>query len=529
MATTQENVRINFVTAFDGKALNNARGSIGALEQLASRAAKTFASLFAAQKVYQFGKASVQAFTEDQKAAAALTQTLGNLGLGFKSLGVEDYIQKLSVATGVLDDQLRPAFATLARATGSVAKSQELLNLALDISAGTGRDVASVSLALSKGYLGQTTALGRLGAGLSKADLASKDFGVIQGKLTQLFAGQAATAAETYAGKVNRIGVAYDNLKETVGLGLVNAFQTVVGPNGSLDSALTKIQDLGYAISATIQGIGGAFNVLTQVIMSNPLIKILSKPLKGIFGQLVEAGKAAAFAETQKKNTAALELFYKKQKQVTEQTKTQLSLDKAALALKQASKVLDLQQIQIYAAMQDAKGSDLDRLKLQQAILDGNAVAAQTLANKVLQANSLVMDLQGNIVSDPLKGWVISSQDFLANLQASLDALKGIQSQAATLAGTSGSKTPALAAGTVGTTGLTQPQLQSALSTNSFGVSLDSWTQAIQNNPVEVKVTVDPNAVAYGISLATQNQSSNGVSIGTSRNNPIYLNPSSGL
>jgi len=529
MATINETARINFVTAFDGKGLNAARGSIGALEQLASRAAKTFASLFAAQKVYQFGKASVQAFTEDQKAAAALTQTLGNLGLGFKSLGVEDYIQKLALATGVLDDQLRPAFARLARQTQDIEKTQTLLNLALDVSAGTGQELMTVSNALAKAYGGQYTSLSKLGAGLTKADLATNNFALIQDKLTKLFSGQASTAAETYAGKINRIGVAYDNLKETVGLGLVNAFQSLVGPNGSLDSALTKIQDLGYAISATIQGIGGAFGVLTQVIMSNPLIKILSKPLKGIFGQLVEAGKAAAFAETQKKNTAALELFYKKQKQVAEQTKTQLSLDKAALALKQASKVLDLQQIQIFAAMQEAKGSDLDRLKLQQAILDGNASSAATLAKQVLAANSLMMDLQGNIVADPLKGWVISSQDFLANLQASLDALKGIQSQAATLASTSGSKTPALAAGTVGTTGLTQPQLQSALSTNSFGVSLDSWTQAIQNNPVEVKVTVDPNAVAYGISLATQNQSSNGVSIGTSRNNPIYLNPSSGL
>ena len=532
MATTQENVRINFVTAFDGKALNNAKGSISSLEQLASRAAKSFAFLFAAQKVYQFGKASVQAFTQDQKAAQSLSNTLTNLGLGFKSLGVEDFIQNLEITTGVLDDKLRPAFATLARATGSVAKSQELLNLALDISAGTGRDLESVSLALSKGYLGQTTALGRLGAGLSKADLASKDFGVIQGKLTQLFAGQASTAAESYAGKIARIGVAYDNLKETVGQGLVQAFSSLSGSGGSLTKTLDMIQNVGYVMSAVIQGIGQEIGFLVGVIdriFKLPIVNFLSKPVRAVFSELARIGKDSSFAETQRRNTKELEKVYAQQKKNLEVSKTQLSVDKAALALKQASKVLDLQQIQIYAAMQDAKGSDLDRLKLQQAILDGNAVAAQTLANKVLQANSLVMDLQGNIVADPLKGWVISSQDFLANLQASLNALKGIQAQTGTLAASSGVKAPTL---TSGATPTAVSNLISTLSVNpNFtsigGQGLINLLAAQAGQGVEVKVTIDPAAAVYGITAATQNASSNGTSVSTNRNNPYYLNPMS--
>ena len=519
MATINETARINFVTAFDGKGLNAARGSIGALEQLASRAAKTFASLFAAQKVYQFGKASVQAFTEDQKAAAALTQTLGNLGLGFKSLGVEDYIQKLALATGVLDDQLRPAFARLARQTQDIEKTQTLLNLALDVSAGTGQELMTVSNALAKAYGGQYTSLSKLGAGLTKADLATNNFALIQDKLTKLFSGQAATAAETYAGKVSRIGVAYDNLKETVGLGLVNAFQTVAGPNGSLDTALTKIQDLGYAISATIQGIGGAFGVLTQVIMSNPLIKILSKPLKGIFGQLVEAGKAAAFAETQKKNTAALELFYKKQKQVVEQTKTQLSLDKAALALKQASKVLDLQQIEIFAAMQNAKGSDLDRLKLQQAILDNNASSVKSLADKVLAANGLVMDLQGNITADPFAAWNDSLNKMLdtaIKAKKELDAIKvSIQPPSGGGGGAApsgGMTSDSTFPGGVYLGGEKIPVPSSSLPalTNSIYVG---------GQKIDLNISLDNGLIVK----QNQDASSNGVQTTLSRNNPGYF------
>lgn len=536
MANVNENVRVNFVTSYDGKGLNNAKNQIGAFDTLVGKAAKTFAGLFATQKILAFGKASLDAFTSDNKAAAQLSKTLVNLGLGFQSTGVETFIQNLETATGVLDDKLRPAFATFARATGSVAKSQELLNLALDISAGTGRDLSSVSLALSKGYLGQTTALGRLGAGLSKAELSSKNFGLIQTKLTSLFAGQAAIAADSYAGKVAKLQVAYDNLKESVGLGLVTAFEQISGPNGSIAKTADMIQNLGYAISGWLQGFGtfvaGVEGVFAK-ISSNPVIKWILEHsalnrVGSVFGNLVDAGKQAAFAQSQKANTKALEQAYNQQKKNLATSQTQLSVDKAALALKQASKVLDLQQIQIYAAMQDAKGNDLDRLRLQQAILDGNAASATALAAKVLQANSLMMDLQGNIQSDPLKGWVTSSQDFLANLQASLAALKGIQGQAIALVG----------AGNV-PGGLTSNDLVSMgynVSTNPSGYVAGTPVPSNLTNPdlyysraQEIKVTVDPAAMAYGITLATQNQSSNGTAVATSRNNPTYLNPSSGL
>ncbi len=533
---TQENVRINFVTAFDGKGLNNAKQQLGGFDALASKALKTFTGLFAAQKVAAFGKASLDAFTADQKAAQALSQTLMNLGLGFQSTGVEDFIQKLETTTGVLDDQLRPAFARLARQTHDIAKTQTLLNLALDISAGTSNDLATVSNALAKAYGGQLTSLSKLGTGLTKADLATGNFVLIQDKLTKIFAGQASTAAETYAGKIAKLGVAFDNMKESIGQGLVLAFENLSGPQGSIAKTTDMIENLGYAISGWLQGLGtfvaGVEGVFSK-IASNPIIKwILDHSalnrIGGIFSTLVDAGKQAAYTEKLKANTKALEQAYAQQKKGLATSQTQLSVDKAALALKQASKVLDLQQIEIYAAMQNAKGNDLDRLKLQQAILDNNAQAATILANKVLAANSLILDMQGNIVDNPLSGWVLSSQDFLTNLQDALASLKAIQSQAGALIGPSTSSS-ALAGATVGSTGLTQSQLQSALSTNSFGVSLDTWTQAIQNAPMEVKVTVDPAAMAYGITLATQNQSSNGTAVATSRNNPVYLNPSSGL
>lgn len=533
---TQENVRINFVTSYDGKGLNNAKQQLNGFEALANKAAKTFAGLFAVQKITAFGKASLDAFTADQKAAASLSKTLINLGLGFQSTGVETFIQKLETTTGVLDDQLRPAFATLARSTGSVAKSQQLLNLALDISAGTGKDLGSISTALSKAYLGQTTALGRLGAGLSKTELASKNFSTIQDRLTSLFAGQAATAADTYAGKIAKLTVAYDNLKESVGQGLVIAFEQISGPNGSIDKTTQMIATLGYAISGMVQGFGAGIGLIETIfkkLTDNPIGRFLVNQLKNSFigkavTNFVDLGKQAAFTAQQKANTKALEQSYAQQKKNLAVSQTQLSVDKAALALKQASKVLDLQQIEIFAAMQNAKGNDLDRLKLQQAILDGNAASAKTLSDKVLAANGLVMDMQGNIKVDPFASWVTSMDAFGKAAVSALNSLKQIQTQAMLLI-------PGNTPGSLNSNDLASMGYNT--STNPSGYIAGSPVPSNLTNPdlyysraqQEIKVTVDPAAMAYGITLATQNQSSNGTSVATSRNNPTYLNPSSGL
>ena len=525
MATTNENVRINFVTAFDGKGLNNAKGQLNSFEQLANKAAKTFIGLFAVQKVTAFGKASLDAFTSDQKAAQALTKTLINLGLGFQSTGVEDFIQKLETTTGVLDDQLRPAFASLARATGSVAKSQTLLNLALDISAGTGKDLGSVSTALSKAYLGQTTALGRLGAGLTKSELASKNFASIQDRLTQIFAGQAAQAADTYAGKIDKLKVAFDNMKESIGLGLVNSFETLSGPNGSISKTADMITTLGNAMSGFLQSVAGGFAFIDSMfkkLTDNPVGRFLVNQLKNsIIGKavsnFVDIGKQAAYTEKLKANTKALEQSYAQQKKNLATSQTQLSVDKAALALKQASKVLDLTQIEIFAAMQKASGDDLNRLKLQQAILDGNAVSATALANKVLQANGLIMDLQGNIKVDPFAQWINS-------LTAALDNLKKIQATVSAIQVPTGA---AAAAAMPTYTPLSSDSISAIASNINYqSVGGNALINAIINQQAtEVKVTVDPAAMAYGITLANQNQSSNGTQTTLSRNNPGYFIP----
>lgn len=541
MATTNEQVRINFVTAFDGRALNNARSSILSMESLANRAIKTFGSLFAAQKITQFARASVTAFAADQAAAEALSKTLTNLGLAFETQRVADYIQALEKTSGVLDDQLRPAFARFARQTGDVAKSQELLNLALDVSAGTGQDLMTVSNALAKAYGGQYTSLSKLGAGLTKADLATNNFALIQGKLTKLFAGQAAVAADSYQGKINKLKVAYDNLQETVGQSLTDAFLKLSGKNGGIDQTTQAITNLGDEISYVIGLLANLAN--SDSWFFKTIREFINKPLEAIpiIGSYLQLGfekkkktDAAADAANQREiakfqqlnaanierqRAAAAAKAKADQAALLKAEKDKLALQKAQLALKMDSKVLDLQQIELFAAMQEAKGTDLDRLKLQQAILDGNATAATTLANKVLAANGLIMDMQGNITANPFAAWNDSLNKMLdtaIKAKKELDAIKvSIQPPSGGgggVAPSGGIISDSTFPGGVYLGGEKIPVPSSSLPalTNSIYVG---------GQKIDLNISLDNGLIVK----QNQDASSNGVQTTLSRNNPGYF------
>lgn len=251
------NIVIDIAAQFTGKpAFKKADTAVSQLNKGTQNLGKTLTRTFGTAAVLAFGRASVKAFAEDNKAATSLGQTLKNLNLAYGSnIGtVNGYISRLEAQTGVLDDELRPAMDRLLRATGSVTKSQELLNLALDIAAGTGKSVTQVSQSLQKAFLGQTQALGRLGVGLTKAEIASGSFEDIQQKLTTLFAGQAAAAADTFAGKLDKLTIAANNAKETIGAGLVDALSALSG--GNTNVGIQNIDKLATGIASSVKNVG---------------------------------------------------------------------------------------------------------------------------------------------------------------------------------------------------------------------------------------------------------------------------------
>jgi len=197
----------------------------GKLEKFGKVAAAAFAAAAAAAAAYAVKLAvdGVKAAIEDEAAQLRLANALKNVTGATEAQisAVEEQILKTSLATGVADDQLRPALQRLATATGSVTKSQDLLTLALDISAATGKSVESVSNALGKAYEGNTASLTRLGVGLSSAEIKTLGLEGTVKQLAETFGGAATVQANTFEGQIQRLRVGFDEAKESIGARLL--------------------------------------------------------------------------------------------------------------------------------------------------------------------------------------------------------------------------------------------------------------------------------------------------------------------
>jgi hypothetical protein len=359
------NVIINIAAEFTGKkGFKDADKATDKLNSGVKKLGKTLALTFGTAAILAFGKASVKAFVEDDKAAKALGKTLENLGLAYGSntATVNGFINRLEASTGVLDDELRPAMDRLLRATGDVTKSQELLGLALDISAGTGKSVTQVTQSLQKAYLGQTQALGRLGVGLSKAELESSSFAEIQDRLNLLFAGQAATAANSYAGSLAKLTIAGNNAKETIGKGLVDALMTITN-SSTVDDLVKKIDTAANAIANFVRETG-EFIKITKSIFDFKNLSFFA-PSGGLFGDGKGFGNISMTVgsqDTQKadaiaaKKAAAEQLKLMKAQaaaaaKIAKEKRISLLIDKANLLLNKSNDVFDMDKIQMAAAL----------------------------------------------------------------------------------------------------------------------------------------------------------------------------------
>jgi hypothetical protein len=202
------------------------------LSDFGKKAGLAFAAAGAAAAVYA-GKLAVdgvKAAIEDAAAQDRLALTLQNVtgATNAQIKSTEDYITQTSLAFGVTDDELRPSLERLARATGDVEKAQKLQTLAIDIAAGSGKSLESVSNALAKAQEGNTTALGKLGVGLSNTQLKTLSMDEVTKKLADTFENQASVKAETFQGKMDRLKIAFDEGKETVGSFILDAITPMV-------------------------------------------------------------------------------------------------------------------------------------------------------------------------------------------------------------------------------------------------------------------------------------------------------------
>jgi hypothetical protein len=260
-----------FLAGMD-KADKGTKGFSSSINKYSKAMAKSFAVAGAAAGAYaiKLGIDGVKAAVEDEASQAKLAQALRNTTKATDSqiASTEDYIKKQQLAFGIADTKLRPALANLARATGDVTEAQKLNNLAIDISAATGKDLENVSLALSKAYNGNLGALTRLGVPLDASIIKSKDFGAATDELQKLFGGSAQANTRTYAGQLAILSERFNEIKEDLGVKLIPILKRFLeqinlvamgfsgeDPNKGLSNKVKQLdRDLGG-------GPGGAYNL----------------------------------------------------------------------------------------------------------------------------------------------------------------------------------------------------------------------------------------------------------------------------
>jgi hypothetical protein len=412
-------IDINIGSKLDAKGFKQADTALNKLNKSSKNVARNLGLAFGTAAVFAYGRASLKAFVEDDKAATSLGQTLKNLDLAYGSnIGtVNGFISRLEMQTGVLDDELRPAMDRLLRATGDVTKSQELLGLALDIAAGTGKSVTQVSQSLQKAYLGQTQALGRLGVGLSKAELSSSSFEEIQQRLSELFAGQATAAADTYAGSLAKLTIAGNNAKETIGKGLVDALRTASG-SSTIDPTVEGINKVAEAIAGLIRETG-KFIAITKANFNLKNLSFFYQDPTAFQG-MGNVSTSVSSQDTQKADAAAkkaaaalaklTDTQASNQAKILKDKRLATAIDKANLALNKGSDVFDIDKIQIAAALTNQAeqlgkattdtqrlqiANDTARLNVKQSILAlEDAIASKDEAAIIAATNKLNADLK---------------------------------------------------------------------------------------------------------------------------------------
>ena len=273
------------LSTFDAAGVNKAQRAFKNLSGVAKVGAVAFAGLAAAATKY--GVDAARAAAADQKSQAKLAKTLENVTGATDSAiyATEKFITAQQFATGVSDSELRPALENLVRATGDIGKAQDLLKLSLDVSAGSGRDLSTVSLGLTRALGGNFASLSKLGIVIPDNIKKSKDFGKVQEYLNGLFGGQAAVAANTYEGKLAILSERLGELKEDVGAQLLPALTTLVdyiikniipalegfvnGLSGknSVASSFDASAEAGYAWGQNVRGF-----IQTVVAYQKPLL-----------------------------------------------------------------------------------------------------------------------------------------------------------------------------------------------------------------------------------------------------------------
>ena len=416
-------LRVDIAAEFVGKkAFKEADIAAVRLDKTIKKLARTFGVTLGAGAIVAYSKAAVKAFAEDEAAANRLATAVDNLGLSFSKVQVATFISELEQSAAIADDVLRPAFQSLLNITGSLTKSQELLNNAIQISRASGVDLATVTNDLGKGYVGITRGLIKYNTGLTRAELQTKSFNEILGVMLAKSAGAAQDYLTTTSYKMDVLTLASENAKETIGKGLVDAFARIGGGTEASDAA-KAIDNIAKAVNGVTLVLGTAIGLINKFRQgyTNFLMDPLGTgmPSSGAVSTNRSASPAGTAARMNQQR-AAESAARKRALELTKITAKNTAELKKQNALKKAGTIFDQDQIQIIAALKGKiSAEDRKRLELQLALAVENVDEVARLTRELAVSQGLGTDLAKFLADlpdakNPFEAW----KGFLDGIEA---------------------------------------------------------------------------------------------------------------
>ena len=287
---------VPILSTFNAAGVNAASKKFGELDGISAKTGAAFQSAFlpAVAVVGALGLAlegSIKAAIDDQAAQELLAkQLVTSTGATADAIAQnEKWITSQSIATATADDKLRPALASLVRATKDLSKAQSLLALAQDVSAATGKDLEAVSLALAKASLGNVSALTKLGVPLSANTKKTNDFDAATKELSATFAGAASASANTAAGRMKSLGIAMSETSEAIGatfLPILNKLLPILQKVASWAQENTRVFLIA---TGAILGTAGAIIAINVAMKAYTAITKLATAAQFVFNTVVKA------------------------------------------------------------------------------------------------------------------------------------------------------------------------------------------------------------------------------------------------
>ena len=431
MVMGRKEVAVDFITRLKDKGFKDLDKSTKKSIKSLQKFGRTLGVALSAAAVVAFVKKSTQQFAELERSTRKLESELNTLGLAFATSLATDFTRSLALATGTSQDKLIPSLQKLIQTTYTLTDAQKLLGLAVEISGRKGLELEQVTNALSRAFVGDFNALVKLRIGFEKAELEGKNF---QDVLAALQGEFGVKQADTFAEKIDKLKVAFEETQVAIGRGLIKGLED---SGLSIEQTQQKMIELGEKIGEALGKAAAAVLTLEnklEALASNPVIRFLLDALDALVG-LDPFGPAARAADAETDARVRAANAYSKQLE-TQGKLVKLAKVEAGLAKQRAAEIARLKRDEAKRAQEKKRSADLERLRNSiQFKFDIDAInlqaalrrqLSQTDRDRVLQLSALkISDYQTDEEAiKTLKAATEGRYDDAMNLEKVLQLLK---------------------------------------------------------------------------------------------------------